>query len=199
MCVQFISKLDRKHCRMLVGLLTRHINLQYMLHKMRRAKTPSCRRCGVEKETSVHIPCECPVLENVRMQTLGFAKMDPEQIKETRLSGIVALRKLIESRWSQIWILRPDAASFSPIFWPKILLPFHIVCPRVLSKYSFSRHAVQFAFLPFRIYLGYFFEQCCPLDKRISPFSGRLVLFQNSKIGFIWPVTFRPYKKKKKR
>ncbi len=34
--VQFISKLDRKHCRMLVGLLTRHINLQYMQHKMRR-------------------------------------------------------------------------------------------------------------------------------------------------------------------
>ncbi len=34
--VQFISKLDRKHCRMSVGPLTRHINLQYMLHKMRR-------------------------------------------------------------------------------------------------------------------------------------------------------------------
>ncbi len=36
---------------------------------MRRAKTPSCRRCGAEKETSVHILCECPVLEKVRMQT----------------------------------------------------------------------------------------------------------------------------------
>ncbi len=47
--VQFISKLDRKHCRMLVGVLTGHINLQYMLHKM-RAKTHSYRRCGAEKE-----------------------------------------------------------------------------------------------------------------------------------------------------
>ncbi len=36
---------------------------------------------------------ECPVLEKVRMQTLGFAKMDPEQIKDARLSGIVALGK----------------------------------------------------------------------------------------------------------
>ncbi len=63
--VQFISKLDGKHCRMLVGLLTRHVNLQYMLHKM-RAKTFSCRRCGAEKETSVHILCECPVL-NLRL------------------------------------------------------------------------------------------------------------------------------------
>ncbi len=36
---------------------------------------------------------ECPVLEKVRMQTLGFVRMDPEQIKEARLSGIVALGK----------------------------------------------------------------------------------------------------------
>ncbi len=62
-----------------------------MLHKMRREKTPSCRRCGAEKEMSVHIPCGCLALEKLRMQTLGFARMDPEQIKEVRLSGIVAL------------------------------------------------------------------------------------------------------------
>ncbi len=62
-----------------------------MLHKMKRAKTPSCRRCGAEKETSVHILYACPVLEKVRMQTLGFVKMDAEQIKEARLSGIVGL------------------------------------------------------------------------------------------------------------
>ncbi len=91
--VQFISKLDRKHCRMLVGLLIRHINLQYMLHKMRRAKISSCRRCGAEKETSVHILCESLELEKVRMQTLSFARTDPKQIKEARLSGIVALGK----------------------------------------------------------------------------------------------------------
>ncbi len=58
--VQFIIKLDRKQRRMLAGLLTGHINLHYIMRKMRRAKTPSCRRCGVEKETSVHILCECP-------------------------------------------------------------------------------------------------------------------------------------------
>ncbi len=79
---QFISKLGRKHCRMLVGLLTGHINLQYMLHKLRSAKTPSCRRCGSEKETSVHILCGCSVLEKIRMQTLEFARMDPEQMRD---------------------------------------------------------------------------------------------------------------------
>ncbi len=78
---------------MLIGLLTGHINLQYMLHKIRRAKTPSRRRCGAEKETSVHILCECPALEKVRMQTLACTRMDPEQIKKARLSGIIALGK----------------------------------------------------------------------------------------------------------
>ncbi len=103
--VQYISKLDRKHCRMLVGLLTGHINLQHMLHKM-RAKTPSFRRCGAEMETLVHILCECPVLEKVRIQTLGFARMNPEQIKEARLSGIVALGKgagLLNSPYEFKW------------------------------------------------------------------------------------------------
>ncbi len=58
--VQFVSKLDRKHCRMLIGLLTGHINLHYMLYKMRRAKTPLmekmwCRKGNVG--TLWWIPC----------------------------------------------------------------------------------------------------------------------------------------------
>ncbi len=55
--------------------------------------TPSCGRCGAEKETLVHILCECPGLDKVRMQTMSFTRLDPEQIKEARLSGIVALGK----------------------------------------------------------------------------------------------------------
>ncbi len=76
---------------MLVELLTGHINLGNMLHKMRRAKTPSSRRCGAKKETSVHILGEA--LDKIRMQNLGFDRMDPDQIKETRPSSIVALGK----------------------------------------------------------------------------------------------------------
>ncbi len=78
--VQFMSKLDKKHCRILVGLLTGRINLQYMLHKMRRAKTPpSCRWCGAEKEMAVYILCECLVSEKVRrIQILAFARLDLE-------------------------------------------------------------------------------------------------------------------------
>ncbi len=89
--VQFISKLDRKHCRMMVGLLTGHINLQYMQQKMRKAKTPSYRRYGAEKENIGKQKCGCPPLEKLKMLTFGFARMDQEPIKEARLSGIVVL------------------------------------------------------------------------------------------------------------
>ncbi len=34
-----------------------------------------------EKETAEHILCECLVLEKIRMQTLGFARMYLDQIK----------------------------------------------------------------------------------------------------------------------
>ncbi len=101
--VPFISKLDRKHCRMLVGFLTGHINLQ-MLQKMRRATTPSSR-CGTEKETSVHILCGCPALKKLQMQTMGFARMDMKQTR-SEVSGIVALGKgtgLLNSPYQSQW------------------------------------------------------------------------------------------------
>ncbi len=80
---------------MLVGLLTEHINLHYILHKM-RAKNPSCRKCGAEKETLEHILHECLVWEKIRMHTSGFARMYPDQIKEERLRSIVALSRETE-------------------------------------------------------------------------------------------------------
>ncbi len=48
---------------------------------------------STEKETLEHILCECPVLENIRMQTLDFVRMNPDQIKDARLSSIVAFSK----------------------------------------------------------------------------------------------------------
>ncbi len=78
---------------MLIGLLTGHNNLYYMLHKLRRAKNLPCRRCSAEKETLEHILRECLVLEKIRMQNLGFARTDPDQIKEARLNNIVAYGK----------------------------------------------------------------------------------------------------------
>ncbi len=90
---EFVWKLNRKHCRMLARLLTRHVDMNYMLHKMETVKSPSSRKCGAEKETSVYILRECSALERVRRKTLGRARMEPDQIKEVRLSRIIALSK----------------------------------------------------------------------------------------------------------
>ncbi len=73
--VQFIGKLDRKHCRMLLGLLTGNINRQYiMLQRLRKTKAPLCRKCGTEKETLVQVLCECPNarVEKDKDADLGF-------------------------------------------------------------------------------------------------------------------------------
>ncbi len=70
--IQYINKLNRKHCRTRVGLFTRYTDLSYTLHKMRRVKSPSCRKCGAGKETGVSHA------EKVRRKTLGRARMEPE-------------------------------------------------------------------------------------------------------------------------
>ncbi len=74
---------------MLLGLFMALAKLRYMLHKMGRVKLPSCRKFGTEKETLVHILCECWPIERVKGKTLGRAELD--QIIEMRLSGVVAL------------------------------------------------------------------------------------------------------------
>ncbi len=67
--------------------------MKYMLQKMVSVKSTSCKKCGAEKETSVNIICECLALERLMRKSLGRVLMESNQIKEVRLSGIVALGK----------------------------------------------------------------------------------------------------------
>ncbi len=78
---------------MLLGLLIGQINLYYVLHKIRRENNPSCWRFGAEKETLEHILHDCLVLEEIRMQTLVFVRMDSNRMKDLKLSSIVAFGK----------------------------------------------------------------------------------------------------------
>jgi hypothetical protein len=43
---------------------------------------PMCRKCGTEKETSVHILCECEDLASLRHAQLGSFFLDPEGTRE---------------------------------------------------------------------------------------------------------------------
>ncbi len=66
--------------------------MQYMLHKMRRAlslmQEMRCRKGNIGTHSM-----RMPDVGKGKDADLGFCRMDPEQIKEARLSGIVALGK----------------------------------------------------------------------------------------------------------
>jgi hypothetical protein len=45
------------------------------------SNNPTCRKCGTEEETSVHILCECEGLALRRHTHLGSFFVDPEDIR----------------------------------------------------------------------------------------------------------------------
>jgi hypothetical protein len=54
-----ISKL---RLRVAVGLLTGHTSLKAQLYKLGHTERQERQLCGYDKEDSVHIVCDCPVL-----------------------------------------------------------------------------------------------------------------------------------------
>ena len=47
---------------------------------MEVSNDPTCRKCGTEEETSVHILGECEALSSLRHAYLGSFFLDPENI-----------------------------------------------------------------------------------------------------------------------
>jgi len=74
--------------RVVTGLLTGHNNLRRHLYVMGLSNKPSCRKCGSEKETSVHILCECEVSASLRRAHLGTFFLDPEDIMNLFIGAI---------------------------------------------------------------------------------------------------------------
>jgi len=56
----------RTQSRVVFGLLTGHNTLRKHLYIMVLSNNPTCRKCGTEEKTSVHILCECEVLATLR-------------------------------------------------------------------------------------------------------------------------------------
>jgi len=46
---------NRTQSRAVIGLFTRYNTLRRHLHVMELSNNPTCRKCGTDKETSVHI------------------------------------------------------------------------------------------------------------------------------------------------
>jgi hypothetical protein len=67
-----------------IGLITGHNTLRIHLYIMGLSNNPTCRKCGIEEETSVHILCECEVLASLRHTYLDSFFLDREDIRKPR-------------------------------------------------------------------------------------------------------------------
>jgi predicted Zn-ribbon and HTH transcriptional regulator len=83
--------MNRSRLRAAVGLLTGHTKLRAHLHKLGYTEGQECRLCGYEKEDSVHIVCDCPVLACKRYRILGCMFIKPEDLENVRVSSLLSL------------------------------------------------------------------------------------------------------------
>ena len=79
---------NRTQSRAVTGLLTGHNTLRRHLYVLRLLDSPLCRKCGVTRETSAHVFCECEALASLRHAYLGSFLFEPEDIKSLGLETI---------------------------------------------------------------------------------------------------------------
>jgi len=52
------------------------------------SNNPTCRKCGTEEETSVHVLCECEALASLTHTHLGSFFLDPEDIRKLSIGAM---------------------------------------------------------------------------------------------------------------
>jgi hypothetical protein len=77
--------------RAAVGLLTGHTTLRAHLYKFGHTERRECRLCGYDREDSVHIVCDCPVLACKRYRIWGCMFLKPEDLEKVRVSSLLSL------------------------------------------------------------------------------------------------------------
>jgi len=83
-----LLSLNRTQASVVIGLLTGHNTLRRRLCMMRIGNDPSCRKCGTEEETSIHIVCECEALASLRHSYLDSFFLYPDDIKKLVVGAI---------------------------------------------------------------------------------------------------------------
>ena len=79
---------NRTQSRAVIGLLTARNTMRRHLYVMRLSNNFTCRKCGSEEETSVHILCECDALASLRHTHLGSFFLDREDIRKLSRGAI---------------------------------------------------------------------------------------------------------------
>jgi hypothetical protein len=83
--------MNKLRLRTAVGLLTGHTSLRAHLHKLGHTERQECRLCGYEKEDSIHVVCDCPVLACERYRIWGCMFLKPEDFENVRVSSLLSL------------------------------------------------------------------------------------------------------------
>jgi hypothetical protein len=68
-----LSALDRKQCRLVIGLLTGHCTLRWHPHIMGLLESAKCRKCRQKEESSYHILCQCLLLAGHKLEIFASA------------------------------------------------------------------------------------------------------------------------------
>ena len=103
---------NRTQSKVVTGLLTAHNTLKRYVYLMGLSNNPTCRRCGTEEETSVHILYVCGAWASLRHAYLCSFFLDPEDIMNLimgaiwNFKGTGLLLPTIRS-WAQGPLLRP--------------------------------------------------------------------------------------------
>lgn len=95
-----LLKLCKNDIRMLIGVLTGHCKVGYMISKYDRSIQDFCRSCGNEEEleTIKHLMCDCPALSQRRLLHLGKPFFD--ELSDLAEIGLKELLGFIRStKW----------------------------------------------------------------------------------------------------
>jgi hypothetical protein len=79
---------NRTQCRVVTDLLTGHNTLRRHLCVMGLSNNPTCRKCGAEEDSSVHILYECEALASFGHAHMGSFFLDPEDTVNLSIGAI---------------------------------------------------------------------------------------------------------------
>jgi len=83
--------------RVVIYLLTGNNTLRRHLYVMGLSNNRTCRKCGSEEETSVHILCECEAWALLPHKHLSSFFLDPEYIRKLSIRAVWIFAKIIVS------------------------------------------------------------------------------------------------------
>ena len=83
--------MSKSRLKVAVGLLTGHTSPRAHLYELRHAETQEFQLCGYDKEGSVHIGCDCPVLPCKTYRIWGNMFLKPEGLEKVKVSSLLSL------------------------------------------------------------------------------------------------------------